>query len=830
VVLVVGVAIAGLALSADPPPEAQRADAGKAKNVPPDALARLGEERLRHPETVVALSFSPDGKLLASADKDGRVRLWDTATGRVRREWPAGTGTAVAFTPDGKALAIGGKGKGVELWDPARGKKPNALPEAWGQKLAFGADGKALLCANTERGVVLWDVPTGREVRRFEMKEPPSAIALSRDGKTVAADGNKCVLLWDAATGNQIRTISLPDGWEGLRSLALSPDGKVLAAAGEGLTPFAVWDVAKGELIEHNENAGGAVAFDGSGKKLITGGPVFLWHTVRREVIFAMGSANHQAFAVAISADGKTVACNSVRDDRIRLFDAETSEERILAGGHNGPVQAVAVSPDGRLVFTASAHDRTVQVWDAETGAPVRLLHLGGSINRNDFGPSSFSVSPDGKALVAAGQRWETAAWRRLSGFEDVKLAAYAPDGRTLALSGWVEGVRLVRASDGAVLHKLIVLHDEGGEDTEYRPATGLAFSPDGTRLAVGVPTPGQGWNGDPALKDTVRLFDPATGKRVGTLRPGDQGPSSLAVSPDGRLLAVSAGSHLPVEVWRVADKGKQVRLLTGQEDREGDGASVPLAFSPDGSLLATGGKGNSVVVWEVESGKAVRVLKGHGRTVRAVTFAPDGRWLVSGGDDSFGFVWPVVPPALTEEGRKPWGERTGEELWEALRGDAAAAYPALWKLAAAPEAATALLKGRLHPDAVDARELARLAAGLGDEQFETREAATKRLRQLGVLAEPVFRKALAGRPPLEVRRRVEALLNDLEGGTLDPDVLRDLRAIRALELARATPAEELLERLARGSEGGLRTRAARAALDRMHAGRKKDPAAPPGP
>jgi WD40 repeat protein len=823
--LAVGVAVTALALGADPPPDARRDAAGKARNIPPDALARLGEERFRHPAVVVALSLSPDGKLLASTDVDGRVRLWDTATGKMRREWPAVTGSAVSFTPDGKALAIGGKGMGVELWDPAEGKKLGALPEAWGQKLAFGADGKALLCANTDKGVVLWDVPTGKEVRRFE-STAPSAIAFSRDGKTVAAGGDKRVLLWDAGTGNEVRQISLPDDWVTACSLALSPDGKVLAAAAEGLPNFAVWDVPTGKLIDENDTAGGAVTIDGSGKKLITGGPVFLWHTVRREVVFAMGGANHHATAVAISADGKTVACNSARDERIRLFDAETSEERILAGGHNGPVQAVAVAPDGRLVFTASAHEHTVQVWDAQTWAPVRLLPLRDVVSRNDFGPSSFAVAPDGKTLLAAGHRWETATWRRLPELVDVKLAAYAPDGRTLALSGWVEGVRLVRASDGAVLHKLLTLHDEDGSDTEYQPAAGLAFSPDGKRLAVGVSTPGQG--GAPG--DTVRLFDAATGKAAGSLRPGNQGPSSLAFSPDGRLLAVSAGVHLPVELWRVADKGKQVRQLTGQEDREGDGSAAPLAFSPDGSLLATGGKGNAVVLWEVASGQAVRVLKGHGRLVRALAFAPDGRWLVSGGDDSFGFVWPVVPPALAGEGRKPWGERTGEELWEALQADAATAYPALWKLAAAPEAAAALLKGRLHPDAADAKELARLAAELGDEQFETRDAATRRLRQLGVLAEPVLRKTLAGRPPLEVRRRIEGLLNDLDAGALDRDVLRDLRAIRALELARAAPAQVLLQELAGGAEGGLRTRAARAALARLHAARKKDPAAPPGP
>jgi hypothetical protein len=146
-----------------------------------------------------------------------------------------------------------------------------------------------------------------------------------------------------------------------------------------------------------------------------------------------------------------------------------------------------------------------------------------------------------------------------------------------------------------------------------------------------------------------------------------------------------------------------------------------------------------------------------------------------------------------------------------------------LWTLAATPERAAGFLKERLRPDApVDERKVARWIADLGAEKFAVREEAARQLRDLGGLAEPALRKALVGQEDLERRRRLQGLLARLEGKEPDPALLRDMRAILALERMGTPSAHAVLEALARGGEGGPHTRAARAALLRLKAQRER--------
>jgi WD40 repeat protein len=837
VILVSGIPVA--ARSAEPPKE--RTDAS-GDSLPADAALRLGSTRLRHSSAVEALAFSSDGRLLASADYWGVVRVWDAQTGKMRLELPKGSGTNVVFSPDGKLLATGGDNTSVRLWDAATGEEIRSLrgngTRATGRShaarcLAFSPDNKALLFDDGKTSVVLCEVESGKELRRFEgLKYTAHAVAFSPDGKSVAAGdsvnnagGESTIIVWDAASGEQrCKIIDAKQGW--VYGLAFSPDNKVLASA----TPYHVclWDAANGKrLKEFAGGVSGAVAFDKAGKRLVTGGDVCVIDPTSHEIVRRMGQGGNFAFAAALSPDGKTIASNAVYDERIRLWDAETGKEKLTVAGHLDEVRDVAFSPDGKRIATASGGDGTVRLWDAARGIELHVLKLKGELNHFSRGRQvTLTFSADGRTLSAAGHSWDVATGKETEPPSELRgrQGACSPDGRTVALiETAIDKYPVVVLRDGPTGRLLRRLPTQG-EQGRLLFNTALAFSPDGRLLATGCKEEMRGAGGQRPPTDTVRVWDVATGKLLRAFRSDTDMPAHVVFSPDGALVATSRFWQHPAQLWDVST-GKEVRKLRGHEDdQRGWDEFNPVAFSPDGGLLATGGKDNRIVIWETSTGEIARLLAGHSRPVRALAFSPDGKALVSCGADTAALVWPVVPPGAARK----WSADKADELWKALEGKAADAFPLVWALAAAPEQAVPFLAERLRPEAAaDERQLARWIDDLGHDKFPVREEAMNRLRELGARAEPALRKALADQKDAERRRRLEELIAKLAEKGPDTVLLRDLRAILALEQMGTPAAEKLLEKLARARDGGPRTGAAQAALVRLESRRERGRARP---
>jgi hypothetical protein len=146
---------------------------------------------------------------------------------------------------------------------------------------------------------------------------------------------------------------------------------------------------------------------------------------------------------------------------------------------------------------------------------------------------------------------------------------------------------------------------------------------------------------------------------------------------------------------------------------------------------------------------------------------------------------------------------------------DAAKAWRAVWRLANAPQDALAFLRGRVKPYPTAAADVTRkLLADVDSDSFKVREAAVKRLKELGLQAEPALRSALGAKPSLEQRRRIEELLAALrEPSPPTAEELRQLRALIVLERIGTPDARWLLEEVAKGPESARLTRQARAAL-----------------
>ena len=241
------------------------------------------------------------------------------------------------------------------------------------------------------------------------------------------------------------------------------------------------------------------------------------------------------------------------------------------------------------------------------------------------------------------------------------------------------------------------------------------------------------------------------------------------------------------------------------------------LVFSADGRTLASGGEDQTVRLWEVATGKERSRLVGHRGWVLSGAFSPDGRRFFSGSNDTTVLIWDVT--GRVAEGGAPMENLSPREL-EKLRTDLAAAdaskaYRALWALAAAPRQTILLFRNQLRPVvAADPNRVARLMADLDSDLFAVRQKATKELQEMGEGALPALRKALDSQPALELRRRVEQMLERLD--ELSAEQLYSLRAVEVLERISTSDARRVLEKLAEGIPEARLTREAQASLERL--------------
>jgi WD40 repeat protein len=785
--------------------------------LPSEAMARLGTVRLRHGDCIQTVVFSPDGKTLASlAKREEKIRLWDVATGR-EKGYIEGELHAMAFSADGRALtAITGQGV-LGQWD-LRGKKLRMLRKHSNSifETAFSTDGSVAAAVDFDRVLLLWDAVTGEE--RLRLKGGTGlvpSLVLSHDGKVLASEGfspDGATRVWDTRSGRELWRFKQAHRF--VRPLALSPDGKILAASGE--EEVVLYDVGDGKPIRSLAHHGPAntAAFTSDGSLLVTNPPqgiscesICLSRVADGKEIRRWTTAD-VIFSFAFSPDNKLLAAAGFHNT-IRLFDVASGKEIHAEKGHVGPVTKVLVTADGRSVATIGADD-TVRLWDAATGRPLRRFPL-----PNSSLDAAAVCSPDGRilaTLVGAPQPaihlWDLRTGAELRSFE-VKGIFYAaiaflPDGKTLVTSGDRGVVSVWDVATGKEVRSLRQKRDKDNEPG--LPVASLTCSPDGRWLAA------SGGHGGLFGEAKIHLWDLTTGQG----RPLHQQPAVLTsptFSPDGKTLLVLEepwdkrfGQNI-VRLWEV-ESGRPRRLKL-----RGAGNVTAFALAPGGEVLATGEEPHRIRLWDIVTGEELRRFDGHRGEIASLAFSPDGRTLFSGSDDTTILLWDVSE--IVHGRKRPTANLSPRQLgglWRDLGGsDAARAGESIRKLIAGRQT-TAFLRERLHPVvAPQAQLLTRLLADLDSADYAARERVMREFENLGEVAIPALRKALADHPSLEARRRIEQILARLP--TIDIQVLR---AIEALEHIGSREARQVLQTLAGGMLGVRLTEEAKQALKRL--------------
>jgi dipeptidyl aminopeptidase/acylaminoacyl peptidase len=310
----------------------------------------------------------------------------------------------------------------------------------------------------------------------------------------------------------------------------------------------------------------------------------------------------------------------------------------------------------------------------------------------------------------------------------------------------------------------------------------------------------------------------------------------SVTFSPDGRILA-SAGYerepgpggelHACIRLWEVAS-GREIAKLVGPSNTSGVlslSSMGGLAFTPDSRVLVSADCGgnrrletSAIRFWDVATGRELAQIDYKASSIMSLAVDPDGKRFVTGLQNGTALVWEI--PATAKPPSEPRAKKLGPKelaaLWEDLaHDDAKAAHEAVRILANAPEQSVPFPAKSLRPAAkIDFAKVRQRITELGDDEFKTRETASRELKHLGEDVEEELRKGLVDNPSPEAVQRLRSILSAVSQSP-PPARLQELRGVWVLELIGTPQAKEILADLGRGEPNARLTREAKAALER---------------
>lgn len=576
--------------------------------------------------SVHGLAISPDGSILAAADEDGTVALWDLSQTPARlaatRQPAHGAALyAAAFSPIGHLLATAGGDQTITLWDTSDARDPVRLGAltshtATINALGFSGDGRLLASAGDDGTVMLWRVTAPSTVTPLSTLTPQlgplTSVALSAKGGRLAATAvNGTTVVWSIADPAS-PALSATLAGTGTRSnaIAFSPDGRDLVTTLDNGTALlrTLADPTHPSSLASHVGPALAVAF----------------------------SPDATALAVA-GKDGVTTLWN--------VSDPGHPTQAAQLKSPDGAVDSVAFLPDGGSLVTGQ-QDGVINLWNTSVKhQPTPLIGL----SIGDRPATAVGFTPDGR-LLAVVRRDRVVLWNVTTPNRPVQLPtpltapglitalAFSPDG-ALAVVGEVSGT--------APTATMVALWSVAGPDSprllrtldrQDGDVSAVVISRGGRVLAVATQT---------GTIDLWDVTDPNAPRPLPSVEDRTDPLTSLAISPDGRYLAATSAQvdryadHSDTTLWDIADPRRPKKIVTLTNHSR---SSLSVAFSPDGTTLASSGSEGATYLWPLV-GMPNTDVEGVTDIANSLTYSADGRSLAGATASGDVSVWNVRSP-----------------------------------------------------------------------------------------------------------------------------------------------------------------------------------------
>ena len=556
------------------------------------------------------MALSRDGKLLAASARSGLVRVWDLASRRILHNFEVGgEAWSVTFRPDGNQLVatgqVGAGGSGndvVRVWDLRTGRVEHDFRGHTGTifGLCFSFDGRSIASAGNDGTVRLWDSDTALPLP--VLRGPCRAYAgvvFSPDGRKVFGSGGTLhldsttappyeITVWDTRSGSRLQGLGHDAIFCGL---GLSADG-TRVAAGNHEGKVWLWDLKHDpdgrdpRILRGHTAMTNRVSFSPDGTRLASAsddGAIKVWNAASGEEVFTLRGHHAAVQNVAFHPSGNQIV-SVANDGTTRLWDARSDPQSRPMTGHSGTVRGLAFSRDGGRLASVS-DDKTLRFWDPSTG---RAIGVPVGLSEKAW---SLACSPDGRQLAIACGDWSRADTPGIVEIRD--------------------------PNDGHLLHR---------KEGHNRIARGVAYHPRGAWLASS--------GGEDHLPGEILLWDSTTGDLLRRFPEVPEGLVSLAVDPEGDLLAT--GSHNgTIRLWD-AKRGQLVWRAKPTTDLPNVSDSARPA-----ELLSAGTDGRVKLLNARDGAEVLRCL-----TTCTVSSAPFTRPMAA--------VWPRAPRTAVSRSGTP--------------------------------------------------------------------------------------------------------------------------------------------------------------------------------